>query len=345
MTAEHPPCSPPPPPPASWESLILSELPAAAVWSAIFDRLAQVALASTSPAALHRETVVPDRLLAESAWDLWQSFPTEAPSIIDAMRQFWAAPSASTGTAILILDALSLRELPLIVTGANKRGIAPARVQVRASAVPSETEGFAAALGLAGRSKLFNDQAPASFIFSGPDVFTDVWGDPFADCVPRVPAKARLFVWHKWPDEPLIHLHADRPDGDAIVAAEVRKALSSDGFWALVNVLRQGRRLLITGDHGYATASDFSSEYRDEETVRLLAGTFGAQRAIREDASQPWPRRHLPPPVLRFTDPGGTWLVVIGQRKWKVRGGFPTLCHRGLSLLEAAVPVIELPAA
>ena len=68
-----------------------------------------------------------------------------------------------------------------------------------------------------------------------------------------------------------------------------------------------------------------------------------AQRAIREDPTQPWPRRHLPPPVLRFTDAGGTWLVVVGQRKWKVRGGFPTLCHRGLSLLEAAVPIIEFP--
>ena len=328
----------------SWESLILSERPALAVWTDIFARLGEIAMTAASPAALHRETIIPDRLLAESAWDLWQSFPTTAPKVIDALRDFWAAPSASAGTAILILDALSLRKLPLIVAAARKRGVAPTRVTVRGSQVPSETDQFAAALGLPNRSKLFNNQPPQSFIFAGQDVHTDVLEDPFADCVARIPAKARVFIWHKWPDEPLIHLHADRPDGDAVVAAEVKRALASDGFWALVDCLRQGRRLLITGDHGYATASEFSNEVRDKESIRLLAGTFGAQRAIREDPAQPWPRRQLPPLVLRFIDAGGTWLVVLGQRKWKVRGGFPTLCHRGLSLLEAAVPVIQFPA-
>jgi len=327
-----------------WESLILAERPASAIWADIFARLGEVALAATSPAALHRETIIPDRLLAESAWDLWQAFPATAPKVIDALRDFWAAPTASAGTAILILDALSLRELPLIVTAARKRGVAPTRVSVRGSQVPSETDQFAAALGLPNRAKLFNNQPPQSFIFGGQDVHTDVLEDPFADCVARIPAKTRLFIWHKWPDEPLIHLHADREDGDAVVAAEVKRALASDDFWALVNCLRQGRRLLIAGDHGYATASEFSSEIRDEESIRLFAGTFGAQRAVREDPTQPWPRRHLPPPVLRFTDAGGTWLVVLGQRKWKVRGGFPTLCHRGLSLLEVAVPTIEVPA-
>jgi len=335
------------PPPASptwsWESVILSERDAPAVWTDIFARLGGVALAATSSAALHRETIIPDRLLAESAWDLWQSFPTTAPKVTDELREFWATPSTSAGTAILILDGLSLRELPLIVAAGRKRGQAPTRVTVRGSQVPSETEGFATALGLTSRSKLFNNQPPKSFIFGGQDVHTDVLEDPFADCVPRIPAKARIFIWHKWPDEPLIHLHSERPDGAATVAAEAKRALSSDDFWTLVNRLRQGRRLLIAGDHGYATASEFSSEMRDKESIRLFAGTFGARRAIREDPAQGWPRRHLPPPVLRFADVGGTWLVVLGQRKWKVRGGFPTLCHRGLSLLEAAVPVIELP--
>jgi len=305
--------------------------------------LGEVALAATSSSALHRETIIPDRLLAESAWDLWQSFPTAAPKVVDTVRDFWAAPSASAGTAILILDGLSLRELPMIVAAARKRGVAPASISVRGCEVPSETESFAAALGLSSRSKLFNNQPPQSFIFSGQDVHTDVLDAPFADCVARVPAKARIFIWHKWPDEPLIHLHADHPNGSAVVAAEVKRALASDDFWALVNCLRQGRRLLIAGDHGYATASEFSNEARDKESIQLLAGTFGAQRAVREDSSQPWPRQHLPPPVLRFTDTGGTWLIVLGQRKWKVRGGFPTLCHRGLSLLGAVVPVIELP--
>lgn len=71
------------------------------------------------------------------------------------------------------------------------------------------------------------------------------------------------------------------------------------GFWAFVNRVRQGRRLVITGDHGYATASDFSSELKDEESIKLFAGTFGAQRAIRKDPANPWPRRHLGSPASR----------------------------------------------
>ena len=37
-------------------------------------------------------------------------------------------------------------------------------------------------------------------------------------------------------------------------------------------------------------------------------------------------------------------LAVLGQRKWAVQGGFPHLCHGGLSLLEAVVPFIEFAA-
>jgi hypothetical protein len=36
--------------------------------------------------------------------------------------------------------------------------------------------------------------------------------------------------------------------------------------------------------------------------------------------------------------------VVIGQNKWKVPGGYPNICHGGMSLLEALVPWIELEA-
>lgn len=330
----------------SWESVILSEQSPDAAWRAIFGSLRDLALAATNPAAMHRETIAPDRLLAESAWDLWQQFPSAAPTVVAGLRDFWAATSGVSGSAILILDALSLREMPLIVGAAKKRGIEPVRCEVRGSQVPTETDQFAQALGLTSRSRLFNNQPPASFIFSGPDTHTDVIDAPFADCVASVPAKPRLFMWHKWPDEPLIHLHADKVEGDTVVATEIKKQLASDGFWQFVDRLRQGRRLVITGDHGYATASEFSSEVKDEETVRAFAGAFGAQRAIREDPATPWPRRLLPPPVLRFPAPTGgpnPWLVVLGQRKWKVRGGFPTLCHRGLSLLEAAVPFIELP--
>lgn len=325
--------------PEAWVDLIVGNVDPAETWAAIFARLRDMALADPGAAAIHRETIIPDRLLAESAWGLWQEFTRCAPSVVSELKKFWATTTAA-GTAVLVLDALSLRELPIIVSAGQERGLAPSRVDVRAVEVPTETDRFAQALGLPSRSKLYNNQAPDTFVLAGPDVRTDLLESPFADCVGGIPNAPRLFIWHKWPDEPLIHLQADKKDGPAVVAAQTKGELSDDGFWALVDRLRQGRRLIITGDHGYADASSFSSEEKNEETVKLLRSHFGASRCAKEDPTKPWPRQHLPPLVCRHDG----WLVMMGQRKWAVQGGFPQLCHRGLSLLEAAVPVIEYPA-
>lgn len=328
----------------AWRDLILGRAgnvaDAGSTWRSIFARLKQLALATPDPLTLHRQLVAPDCLLADSAWDLWEQFRPAAPSAVDELKRFWWAGSA-TGTAVLILDGLSLRELPLIVAAATERGISPLGVEVRGAEVPTETDQFAEALGIAGRSKLFNNRAPAGFIFSGTDVHTDVLDAPFADCVASLPASPRLFIWHKWPDEPHIHLHEDKQDGPAIVAETTRKELSSDGFWSFIDRLRQGRRLAITSDHGYAVSKLFSNEVpeKDKSLIKLLRETFGAKRCAKLRPDRPWPRCHLPPLACQH----GDWLVVMGQRKWASPGGFPTLCHRGLSLLEAAVPWVELP--
>ena len=165
-----------------WSALILNETDPAKVWLGIFSHLRNLALGSPRGNMLDRATIVADRLLAESAWNLWEEFPSYAPSVIQELQHFWMKTSV-TGTAVLILDALSLRELPLIVNAAQQREIAPTRVEVLGSEVPSQTDSFARALGLTSRSKLFNNQAPSTFIFSGPDVFAHVLDSPFPDCV------------------------------------------------------------------------------------------------------------------------------------------------------------------
>lgn len=304
-----------------------------------FSTLREIALTSTKSGFLDRATVAPDRLIANTAWSLWDDFHHYAPTAVDELKKFWVQTSAS-GTAILLLDGLSLRELPIMVAAAKDRGLAPSRVEALGSQVPSDTDRFAAALGIASRSKLFNNQPPASFIFSGTDVHTDVLDAPFADCAALVPSKPRLFLWHKWPDEPLIHLHAGQDDGPDIVASQTKQQISSPEFWLFIDRIRQGRRLVITSDHGYAVSRFFSDEIKDSDTVHLLRSFFGAKRYAAETPNMPWPRRHLPPLVCRHNGQ----LIVLGQRKWAVQGGFPHLCHGGLSLLEAVVPFIEFPA-
>jgi hypothetical protein len=321
-----------------WIEIILGKADAATKWQRIFDTLRDATLASSKPGALDRFTVAPDQLLANSAWNLWEEFLHAAPLAIDELKKFWVAQNAA-GKAILILDGLSLRELPIIVNAAKQRGITPVRVEARGSQIPTETDRFAEALGLSSRSKLRNNQAPSTFIFSGPDVFSTVLESPFADCIGEVTSHPHLFYWHTWPDESLIHGNAQKDDALSLVATQAKRQLAGEGFWAFIDRLRQGRRLVITADHGYANSHTFSDEIQDPETIQLLRNTFGAKRNCVESPNALWPRNHLPPLVAKVSG----HLAVIGQRKWSVQGGFPNLCHGGLSLLEAAVPYIELP--
>ena len=50
----------------------------------------------------------------------------------------------------------------------------------------------------------------------------------------------------------------------------------------------------------------------------------------------------VPPIDLRLQTAHGSHRYVLGRRKWKSAGGYPTLHHGGLSLLEVFVPFLEL---
>jgi hypothetical protein len=315
-----------------WVKLILDAPSATEAWLGIFAKLKDLAISSRSPVELHHQTVVPDRLLAEAAWDFWIRYVSEAPRTSTVLREWCSGPSSS-GRAVLMLDALSLRELPLLLGGAEARDIIPTSVQVTGSEVPSDTDHFARALGVPSRSSLGNNGAPSSFALFNKMAYTDVLSLPFDDCIGAVPNDNNLLIWHTWLDD-LIHVHNRLPDQIVKIAGTT---LQSDGFWTFVDRLRQGRKLAITADHGYAASRLFSSEEIDREVIEALRDVFGASRY--RAASTPWEHQFMPPVVM--TQDG--FHVVMGQRKWRVQGGFPQVCHGGLSLLEVAVPFVELP--
>jgi hypothetical protein len=96
-----------------------------------------------------------DDVLAGSAWDLWASFESASPKTADALKAFWQRHT--TPKAILILDALSLREAPWIIEGAQRRAT-PFTVPAPASELPGDTTPFARAMGFGQRTKLQNNQ-------------------------------------------------------------------------------------------------------------------------------------------------------------------------------------------
>lgn len=78
----------------AWIGLILGTVDPSETWTAIFARLRESSLSNPGAAALHRETIVPDRLLAETAWDLWQQFPRcTQPSSVNSSNSGSARPA------------------------------------------------------------------------------------------------------------------------------------------------------------------------------------------------------------------------------------------------------------
>ena len=224
-------------------------------------------------------------------------------------------------------------QLPLLLSGAKSHGITPLSVRVTGSEIPSDTDMFARALGVSSRSSLRNNGAPAGFVLRKYEAYTDVLDIPFGDCLNSVPHTPNVFIWHTWLDD-LIHVHHKRPEQIFKASLEV---LQSDEFWKFIDRLRQGRRLLITADHGYAVSKLFSTEEKDTDAIAILRDTFGASRSCK--AQHAWNQRFMPPVALTLNGHH----VIVGQRKWKVQGGFPDACHGGLSLLEVAVPFVEFP--
>ena len=312
-----------------WADIILDSQAPATAWKDIFASLLSITEQISSPVALHDATVVPDRLLTEAAWELWEAYIEHAEKTSDQLK-VWGDQSSSK--AVLILDALSLRELPIIIGAAQARDIQPVSVKVTGSECPSTTDQFSKVLGVASRSALAHDGKPGTFALFGANCYTDVVSMPFEDCA--VPPSPNIVIWHSWLDD-LIHLQGKLPDQVASLASSV---LQNDGFWGFINKLRQGRSLVITSDHGYAVSKRFSSEVEDPEAIEILRKTFSASRS--KPVSEPWQKKFMPPIVMTHNKQH----VVMGQRKWKVQGGFPHICHGGMSLLEVAVPYLEFPA-
>ena len=144
-----------------------------------------------------------------------------------------------------------------------------------------------------------------------------------------------LVFWHHWPDAKLHDYGAGQ--GLELLTRDAAQQLSSDDFWSFIERLATGRRLVITSDHGYAATGYFPDA--DGEVASHLKQTFssGRSKAGNGDAGP-----FVPPVALQIDSPHGAHLLALGRRKWRSQGGYPTLTHGGLSLLEVLSPFVEL---
>jgi hypothetical protein len=102
-------------------------LPADQAWKciledlwALFSEPVRNDLADAQTTERDRQSAKLDNLLSGAAWEMWNSLETNTPRTSQELKTFWAG--RNQGKAVLVLDALSLRETPLILDQAEARG-------------------------------------------------------------------------------------------------------------------------------------------------------------------------------------------------------------------------------
>lgn len=316
-------------------------LPTEQSWQAIFAYLWETFSAPIRPDVVDAITTERDKgieqldnILSGSAWELWQQFEQNAPLTSTQLKHFWV--NRPDGKAILILDALSLREIPWLIEQATQRGFNLHQSRVTAAEIPGNTNPFAKALGVGQRSSLEHNLGKSADF---PSAWTESTDMPFVDCASLIKADPNIIFWHHWPDSQ-IHDLADSGDGYRKLAKNALEQLTSDDFWHFIERLATGRRVVITADHGYAHSGLFPDIVHKDQ-ADFLKETFKSGRSVQNPAnadSHYW----VPPLTQTINSQHGQWSLVLGRKKWKSQGGYPTLTHGGLSLLEMAVPYIEL---
>lgn len=305
------------------------------VFNGLWDRLSEPVDLDVASEMVRRDKEIEglDLVLSSSAWDLWSYFETCVPKTSTALEKFWA--DAPGSKAVLILDALSLRETPWLLQEAARRGFKIHRSIATGSALPSDTTCFAKELGLPQRSSLSAGQV-ASLKLT--DAATALFDQPWKECADTLPNHPNLLVWHEWPDSLMHDLSGPGP-GLRQLAEDAKAVLTGDDFWAFVERLATGRRLVITADHGYAASGQFS-DVLDQEQKEYFQKVFGAERhaASNDKSASNW----LPPVDTPLTTARGDYRFALGRRAWSVQGGRKNLSHGGISLLEVAVPFIEI---
>ena len=273
-----------------------------------------------------------DTLLCSTAWELWNDFPTCVESTSASLVAWWKANQGAK--AVLILDGLSLRELPWLLQGAKAHGFTIHTSMATAAEIPAQTQYFAKALGFSSRSSLANNGAGTSHFF--PLAKTECVGMPWKDSASLIDASAHWVFWHEWPDS-MLHQGAGQGQGLEVYSRNCADSLSSDDFWGFIKRLALGRRLVITSDHGYAASGLFSDAA--EKPGAFLKDNLKSGRSVEGDGDiGPF----LPPVMLHHENSHGIHRLALGRWKWKSQGGYPTLTHGGMSLLELLVPWVEL---
>lgn len=243
------------------------ELPPAEAWRLLGDEAGRTCALLRVPEgdgevlALARERRLQalDLLLSEAGPALWRALPQSVPPAVTEWSSWWE--SRPPGRALLLLEGLSLRETPWLLSQARGRGLRVRAARWRRAELPGDPVTFRSTLGLPGRER------EEAAVRGGLQIrSTDL---PFPDCTDLVGPEPDQVLWHRWPSSSVRRLSGSRR-AVREMAREAEETLSSDGFWATARRLAQGRGLVLTSDRGYALPAGTSKGTPGPGTTEVL---------------------------------------------------------------------------
>ena len=268
---------------------------------------------------------------------MWSDF-SNAPRASQYVQNFWK--NTVGPKSVLILDSLSIREINPILSVLNEAGLSVKKVELAGSEIPSETDIYATAMGVPGRASLAKDKNPKGLLIETENTYVDNFKKiPFDETIHKIPNETNIYLWHGWPDDSL-HDFAKVDDAFKRFIDHVNEIISSEGFIGLIKKLSQGRELLITSDHGYCNASNFTIATGDHHQELKLLGHTRAKKSSEINGSA---GRTIPPATMEMKASASdeNYRLAIGRLRPSDRG-FPALTHGGLSIMECTVPLIHV---
>lgn len=233
--------------------------------------------------------------------------------------------------AAVVLDGLSLREIPMILRLAEEEGRRVAEVGMATAATPSETMDFIEQrlqVGRIGPSQLPGRQSLREI---GVEAF-------YYDHEGRrhhLPAECpALCLWSGFPDR----TYQDSGARFENHFAELHRRL--EAVWRnTVQAIPPGRTILVTSDHGYVFFGHGLSARRDNAAIRPLTEWLGGERWRRLKADEEPPAH----PDLTLIPHHGV-AMVRGRVQTHPPGPASSRLykHGGLSLMEMLTPWIVL---
>jgi len=271
-----------------------------------------------------------EEIIAQAAYRLYDEFLDEPPG----ERSILGFIENDEANAVVIFDGLSLREVPVILSLAEKASLRVLEVGTTYSTLPTETVDFVeqrlksgrvAPVQLPGRKDL-REKGVTAYYYDRPNQQYQLDRDA-----------RKLLLWSAFPD----NTYSDSGARFESHFEQIQSLLETS-WLNTVQQIPRGRRILITSDHGYVYFGSGLSSLRSNAELRPLTEYLGGERYKRMEEGEAPPEH---PDLAVY--PHRKIAVIKGrvQTHPPGRSAGRLYKHGGLSIMESLVPWIVLEAA